>query len=248
MKLNKKQKRTATIASMAALLAVVLGMGGQTFAKYISTQETSATATVAKWGFVANAQNDLFGTMYNGAGSITTVASDAVVVSEDQDNLVAPGAKGTLTFSVIGQAEVDAMISINPGAEAWTEVALYEDNANTLTATPYLPMNWTLTYSEKIGDAAANTGTVEDMKNIYTFFNNDAHKALRVEAGTEIEYTYTLSWNWSFYVDDDTDLLDTYLGYMISGTDELPENYNDANNPSVLSSSLSLTVSATQAQ
>ena len=37
MKLNKKQKRTATIASMAALLAVVLGMGGQTFAKYITT-------------------------------------------------------------------------------------------------------------------------------------------------------------------------------------------------------------------
>ena len=53
MKLNKKQKRTATIASMAALLAVVLGMGGQTFAKYITTTQTEThTAVVAKWGFV----------------------------------------------------------------------------------------------------------------------------------------------------------------------------------------------------
>ena len=47
MKLNKKQKRTATIASMAALLAVVLGMGGQTFAKYITTDNATAQATVA---------------------------------------------------------------------------------------------------------------------------------------------------------------------------------------------------------
>lgn len=224
-------------------------MGGQTFAKYITSQETSATATVAKWGFVANAQNDLFGTMYDGAGSITDVVGNAVVVSEDTDNLVAPGAKGELTFSVIGTAEVDAIVSINPGDTAWTEVALYEDNANVLDDTPYLPMNWTLTYSEKIGDAAANTGTVKDMKNIYAFLNNDAHKALRVEAGTSIEYTYTLSWNWSFYKDNATDLLDTYLGYMVSGeTTALPDNYDDAANISVLSSSLNLSVSATQAQ
>ena len=53
MKLNKKQKRTATIASMAALLAVVLGMGGQTFAKYVTTNRAEAEqATVAKWGVV----------------------------------------------------------------------------------------------------------------------------------------------------------------------------------------------------
>ena len=53
MKLNKKQKRTATIASMAALLAVVLGMGGQTFAKYVTTTDVeSEYAVVAKWGFV----------------------------------------------------------------------------------------------------------------------------------------------------------------------------------------------------
>ena len=53
MKLNKKQKRTATIASMAALLAVVLGMGGQTFAKYITTATVPAqNATVAKWGVI----------------------------------------------------------------------------------------------------------------------------------------------------------------------------------------------------
>ena len=56
MKLNKKQKRTATIASMAALLAVVLGMGGQTFAKYTTTTKTeSNTAVVAKWGVVIKA-------------------------------------------------------------------------------------------------------------------------------------------------------------------------------------------------
>lgn len=248
MKLNKKQKRTATIASMAALLAVVLGMGGQTFAKYISTKETDATATVAKWGFVANAQNDLFSTLYDGTGSITTVESNAVIVSEDTDNIVAPGAKGQLTFSVIGTAEVDAIISIDPGTEVWTEVTLWEDDANVLLDTPYLPMNWELSYSEDL-DGVINTGTVEGMENIYDFLNDAAHKNLRVEAGVSVEYSYTLSWNWEFHVDDATDLLDSYLGYMNAGKkDALPENYNADDNKSVLSSTLSLTVSATQTQ
>ena len=38
---------------MAALLAVVLGMGGQTFAKYITTTAApTQSAVVAKWGVV----------------------------------------------------------------------------------------------------------------------------------------------------------------------------------------------------
>ena len=83
MKLNKKQKRTATIASMAALLAVVLGMGGQTFAKYITTQETADTATVAKWGLTAQIDaSTMFGSAYANIWNGEVGNDDASILTE----------------------------------------------------------------------------------------------------------------------------------------------------------------------
>lgn len=105
MKLNKKQKRTATIASMAALLAVVLGMGGQTFAKYISTQDVATqTATVAKWGLTAQIDaSKMFGLAYaNGtANAVATPDASASKVSvKAAASVVAPGTKGEMTISI----------------------------------------------------------------------------------------------------------------------------------------------------
>ena len=66
MEKGRKNIRPFIITAMVALIALVVGMGGYTFAKYFTSTGThSNQATVAKWGFVlsANATN-LFGEEY----------------------------------------------------------------------------------------------------------------------------------------------------------------------------------------
>ena len=126
MKLNKKQKRTATIASMAALLAVVLGMGGQTFAKYIETHTIKAdNAVVAKFGFNLQIQTEgdtLFSKEYNGGAIAST------------NKVVAPGASGEIKYVLNGVSEVDAVVTVS--FEGYTPVYLKKGD------TAYNPIEW----------------------------------------------------------------------------------------------------------
>lgn len=175
MKLNKKQKRTATIASMAALLAVVLGMGGQTFAKYIETYTAPAqTATVAKWGFVIQASSSspaAFSKSYN------------EVISSTKE-VVAPGASGSVTFEVNGTAEVDAAIDFY--FSAYTPV--YTQKAGVY----YYPIIWTIGAVETndpatlLDDATKLTATYESSTKVTS-------------------QTFTISWEWPFSQGKDTE-------------------------------------------
>ena len=83
--MKKNTKKTATVVGMFGLLGLVLGMGGSTFAKYQTTaKSTAATATVAKFGLVVNANaTNLWGTEYKKAGDTTATVNGtgAVVVA-----------------------------------------------------------------------------------------------------------------------------------------------------------------------
>ena len=183
MKLNKKQKRTATIASMAALLAVVLGMGGSTFAKYIDTYTADAQqATVAKWGFVITASSS------NGAAFSKTYDSVVSATSE----VVAPGTSGDVTFEVNGTAEVDAAIDFY--FESYTPVYLQK------AGTYYYPIVWTIG-SVKTNDPA--TLLAEASKLTATYESETQ----------VVSNTFTISWEWAFSSGDANDELDTILGY-----------------------------------
>ena len=51
-----KKRSLFIVVAMVLLLAVVLGMGGTTFAKYITSKDVPVeSATVAKWGYVITA-------------------------------------------------------------------------------------------------------------------------------------------------------------------------------------------------
>ena len=134
MKLNKKQKRTATIASMAALLAVVLGMGGQTFAKYIETNEVKdQTAVVAKWGVVI--QNSIEGIDGATGKTVFSKENDAGTVESSSQNVVAPGTEGGVTIKITGVPQVAAKISF----------ALTIDDVSLTGPSTYYPIVWTIT-------------------------------------------------------------------------------------------------------
>ena len=171
MKLNKKQKRTATIASMAALLAVVLGMGGQTFAKYITTNTTVAqTATVAKWGLVLNQKTE-------GEKIFNTTYGDTVASASATDNVVAPGTSGETTYLIDGTAEVDAKITFS--FEGYDPVELAYGSVN------YKPVKWFYTV-DKVKTPITDPTTWKLEKTGY-------------EANTEAKsYQITISWVWDF--------------------------------------------------
>ena len=206
MKLNKKQKRTATIASMAALLAVVLGMGGQTFAKYISTQETTAQATVARWGYVLTANFDnLFGSDYTG-GSIKTNDTGAGVSAIADGKVVAPGTSGSTTVTVNGVGEVSTELSFTVSG---TDVGLYTGDPSSTVAT-YAPVKWTVVTSGFADDA--DNGTKVDgkeLKAVVSYFD-DLYKEFAPE--TSLNLSFVISWEWVFSSSAENDKYDTYLG------------------------------------
>ena len=206
MKLNKKQKRTATIASMAALLAVVLGMGGQTFAKYVTTTETKAdTAVVAKWGFVLKQKGSdtLFKKSYG----------DATALSSTTSAIVAPGTSGSIEYHVTGLAEVDATITFT--LTNYAPVFLSDGTAT------YYPITWKVN-----GEAFAIDNEAP--------FTAQVMKAYDYTAGTELSVDsdagkILIEWEWKInnatsnltYTVDEAD---TLLGEYANGK-ALPTGY-----------------------
>ena len=228
MKLNKKQKRTATIASMAALLAVVLGMGGQTFAKYIETTSvTPQTAVVAKWGVVAYIEDaagqrdenaKLFKNTYENGGDTVVAGSSA------ERLLVAPGTSGSVSVEITGTPEVAVNVT-------------YTFSLTDIHLKDYYPIVWTVNGTEYNGEDA-----MTDISEVVTGMNGNY--APNTNLGTK---KVTIEWEWAFNVDTATDEKDTTLGNIASDGDYSKwGDYNSTN--TVYELSYSLGVSITQAQ
>ena len=201
MKLNKKQKRTATIASMAALLAVVLGMGGQTFAKYITTTQTEThTAVVAKWGFVLQQKSStpLFKNNY----------TDAV----SSNPIVAPGTSGSIECYVTGLAEVNAKITFT-----LTDYAPVYLTKGTQT---YYPITWKVNGVAFDLTSDVGAGHAETSKEIESFTYTAGTELKADDANTAL---VTISWEWNInyassgITDLSVDDADTILGNIAAG-------------------------------
>ena len=208
MKLNKKQKRTATIASMAALLAVVLGMGGQTFAKYITTQDVADQATVAKWGVVIT----------NGAAGSFSNSYDSTVVSKTEEgtssnfrDVVAPGTSGSFDLFISGAPEVSAKVEVSLSIE---DIFLTSSELPTPTVA-YYPIVWTVTKDGETETFNGKTAAadIEDYVKIEEEY----------EVGTAFETNITIEWAWAFENKGEdankhiVDEYDTILGDIAAG-------------------------------
>lgn len=198
---SNKKTRGIIIAAMVLLLVAILCLCGTTFAKYItSTSVPTQQATVAKWGFVVNANADkLFGTGYKNtevkAASDTGVdvkSSVNLTDSTELRNVVAPGTSGSMKFHVTGSAEVQAALDL--AMTNVKEIALKSDE----TTVVYNPVKWTL----KTGDSEANLSATADTTNktlaeLVTAVKKEATYA----PGTPVNLYYELSWNWAIEAD-----------------------------------------------
>lgn len=220
MKLNKKQKRTATIASMAALLAVVLGMGGQTFAKYVETNKIDAdTAVVAKWGYVIQATS----TADDGATDAVELFSkgDGTLVTST-DAVVAPGMSATSTYTVTGWSQVKAKLSLT--------IADVKQPSITSGVETYYPIEWELkvdsTSIYKGRDVAAMVTAATSAD-----FNTAAALPAKATEPATFEMKISITWEWAFdntSYNSKANTFDTVLGlYAESGATTGEFTYKD---------------------
>lgn len=229
----KNSRKPLIIVSMALLLAVVLAMGGVTFAKYISTTNTGTNeARVAKWGFTLEYEAaTMFGPEYDWNDSSSAVVDEedgTLVVAVDAANLVAPGTSGSMSFTIGGTAEVLSQFYVTATG---ADVALKKDGTEV-----YSPITWTLVH-KKVDNSEVvevNNGTIEAVLEKINALNLTVVEAN--SAAADILGTYTISWQWDFEEGATTDAsshIDTYandaydtiLGQIAANNAQTPAGY-----------------------
>ncbi len=241
-KKQRRNKRILIISAMLVLLIALLCFGGTTFAKYITSKDAKVEqVTVAKWGFVVTVDaDDMFSKQYNGGNAVKVDSPAAGTVdvnaaTGNANKLVAPGTGGSMTIAINGIAEVNAEINI--AQKDGTDLKDVYLHSGTTAPTEvkdatYAPIKWTL---EKTGSTKAAGATAETpvaftevegtLKECIDALLADGKTAV-VAAGTEIKWTYTLSWAWAFdnAANADSDKYDTLLGNAVDGIKQVADD------------------------
>lgn len=207
---KNSNKKSVFVIALLLLLVAVIGFGGYTMSKYISSKTDNGTASVAKWGFEVTAKGDkLFGKEYR-----YDTAKNASVIKDDTgatltvqaatgntSNLVAPGTTGSMTFSITGTAEVKSQIAVSLTGN---DVVLKYTTA-TVTDGEYAPVKWTLKKKD-VTTPLLNGGTFAQLTTELAKLNATVEaNATYANAGE-----YTIEWAWAY--ESGNDALDTFLG------------------------------------
>lgn len=206
---KRSNLKSFIIIGLLLLLVAVIGFGGYTLSKYLTSQPANGTANVAKWGFTIDADaTNLFGESYKWDGTNSVVGTgDTITVKADtaEQNVVAPGATGSMTIGLNGKSEVRAKLTLK--LEGNDVNLAYDTNEN------YAPIKWTL--KKTVGDVVT---TVLDGKSFAELQNKLAVEEQTIEVNTESNTTYTIEWKWDFSTSAENDKLDTVLGMIANGS------------------------------
>lgn len=228
---RKNNRKTAVIVALLLALVTLLCFGGYTFSKYVTSGKGSGTAKVAKWGYTASVDTTkLFGETYKLAStSVSTVdgtgANLTVKADSTGGNRVAPGTAGSMTFTVGGQAEVRALLSMGIDVHTYKDVVLKIKKTGDTDYTEYHPVKWTL----KKGETTVAENVT--LKKIAETIHDEAINKMYVPNEKLDSTTYELSWAWAFEGAGDVaglsiDQVDTILGQMGAGvTGYTPAGY-----------------------
>lgn len=211
---KKDNRKSILVIGLLLLLVAVIGFGGYTMSKYVTKKSVKDNkAQVAKWGFSIETQNvdKLFSDKYKAGGTVASTG-EALIVKADTDgtNLVAPGTKGSMSFTIGGKAEVKAEVKFDI-TDGSSDISLTYKKDGAAQQETYAPVKWTL----KKGDAAVEGCSGVSLT---TLLNKLDGFDETVEAGKELANagTYTIEWEWVFdnTANADSDNLDTLLGMI----------------------------------
>ena len=196
MKKNRMM-RLASILLVCVLLTTSV-IGG-TFAKYITTDNDTDTARVAKWGVTVDVEVDgAFATEYDAdTKDLKDVAEAAITKTvASTDKVLAPGTKGTLLSkaTITGTPEVAGKVTkvatVDLG-DKWVVDGAY-----------YCP----LIINKVDGKDYTSVEDFEDA--IEASLNEEFY----FSANADIGATKTVAWEWPFSTSADNDKKDTALG------------------------------------
>lgn len=207
MKKNKMM-RIASVLLVAVILTTCAISG--TFAKYVTSDNSSDKARVAKWGVTVTATDDSsFKTEYaTDDGSYVGALS---VKSSNSDRVVAPGTSGNaIKFSISGTPEVATKVDIDMTI-----------NKEINVGGTYYPVKFTLKQTKKVNssnevvadDTTLASGTLTEIKNFLDTYTGTAYYAPNAKLDAEFE----LNWAWEFGDPANNDN-DTLLGNVAAGT------------------------------
>ena len=225
MKKNWTMKLAGLLLALTMITACFVG---STFAKYVTTAEGEATARVAKWGIVMEAESeDIFLNEYQG-----DVYDGIAVKSDDEALVVAPGTTGgSVSVTISGTPEVafelalnlDGVQDIKLPADTYIDYTRFYMNDegewgyhDTFTLDEdYYPIQYTLAIDIPGIGTASKTGTLEEIKAALNNFANSDNLTMQFAPLTSVQGTITLSWEWPF--EQGMDKADTYLGNIVAG-------------------------------
>ena len=233
--------RLASILLVAVLISTSAISG--TYAKYVTADEGSDSARVAKWGVIIDIEGSLFEPAYKDAPAEYTANEkvDSITVqAKDQADVVAPGTKSNngMIITLTGTPEVDTEIvfSITANKDVVLPAGTYRDytsadeSATFVLSEEYRPIKFTLTNAA--GQKVVDKGSLSDVEAYLESFNNIYHTNTDLAnelAGGEAG-TFQLTWEWAFdenYNPNNlptNDKADTYLGNLAAGIiDNAPE-------------------------
>lgn len=216
---KNSNKKSVFVIALLLLLVAVIGFGGYTMSKYISSKKDSGKANVAKWGFEVSADcNGLFGKEYKyDASKNASIVNNAAGVSltvkaDNEESRVAPGTTGSMTFSITGTAEVKSHVDINFTVNSDVVLKYTKDGV----AGTYSPVKWTLKKDDVVvtnGETRLENVTLAQIATVLNGYDADvAANETYAHAGN-----YTLEWAWAFdgtASNADADKLDTLLGMV----------------------------------
>lgn len=218
--------RIASVLLVAVLLTTCAISG--TFAKYVTSDNSTDSARVAKWGVTVVASGDQ---MFNNEYTDTT--NGLTVKSEDDDKVVAPGTSNAefsaegLKFEIAGTPEVAVKITyaftvtndifLSAGEYANDTTGASGDTYDFTGDDDYYPVVFTL---KKDGVVAAS-GNLADIKD---YFDTQTAASTKIAANNPLNTTYVLTWAWAFG-DPANNLKDTTLGNLAAGTTTTTNDY-----------------------
>lgn len=204
---------------LLALVLVTSCFVGGTFAKYVTSGNSTDSARVAKFGVTVNANGTVFAKQYEDpAGNTVTVKSVGAMTvgGKEYENLVAPGTKGELAKAVLsGTPEVSVRVDYT------AEVSLGDNwvykSAPDAAGQFYCPLTIKInntaidgvTYTSKQALENAIAGAINSYSKTY---------APNTNLGEQGADALKISWTWAFETGGTPEekaannVRDTYLG------------------------------------